>query len=174
MSMPPGRASYSFTPATDSTSMPPGRASYSFTPATYSTSMPPGRASYSFPPVTDSTSMPLLCHFCHRHYVQHSGSGPGELQRHSCYDSGSGELQRHSCSDELQQHSCYDSTSFTMSTFQLGQGHRVKPLARASNTRCYSHKGAHESSMMIVEHHGQPGKSHEHLQRMRTQRTLTP
>eukprot|EP00961_Rhodomonas_salina_P026848 362733-Rhodomonas_salina.1 len=55
------------------------------------------------------------------------------------------ELQLHFCSDELQQHSCYDSTSFTLSTFQLGQGHRVtgKPLARAANTRCYSHKGAH-------------------------------
>eukprot|EP00961_Rhodomonas_salina_P195575 2640596-Rhodomonas_salina.1 len=61
-----------------------------------------------------------------------------------------------------------------MSMFQFVLGHRIKPLARAANTRCYSHKGAHESSMMIIEHHGQPGRSHEHSQRTRTQRILTP
>eukprot|EP00961_Rhodomonas_salina_P085466 1148008-Rhodomonas_salina.1 len=56
-----------------------------------------------------------------------------------------------------------------MSTFQFGLGHRINPLARAVNTTCYSHKGAHKSSMMIVKHHGQPGRSHEHLPRTRTQ-----
>eukprot|EP00961_Rhodomonas_salina_P040532 544518-Rhodomonas_salina.1 len=61
-----------------------------------------------------------------------------------------------------------------MSTFQFGLGHRINPLARVANTRCYSRKGAHESSMMIVKHPGQPGRSHEHLLRTRTQRILTP
>eukprot|EP00961_Rhodomonas_salina_P179286 2419201-Rhodomonas_salina.4 len=51
---------------------------------------------------------------------------------------------------------------------------QARPLARAANTKCYSCKGEHEFSMMIVEHHGQPGKSHEHLQRTRTQRIPTP
>eukprot|EP00961_Rhodomonas_salina_P069058 927239-Rhodomonas_salina.1 len=58
-----------------------------------------------------------------------------------------------------------------MSTFQFGRGDRIKPLARATNTRCYSRKGEHESSIMIVEHHGQPGRSHEHSPRTRTQQT---
>eukprot|EP00961_Rhodomonas_salina_P016357 220061-Rhodomonas_salina.1 len=127
--MPPGRASYSLTSATYSTSMPPGLASYSFTPATDSTSMQQGRASYSVTPATDSMSII-------------AASWSGELLRHSC-------------------HLLYEHDSW-LSTFQFGRGDKIKPLARAANTRCYSRKGAHKSSMMIVEHHGQPGRSHEH------------
>eukprot|EP00961_Rhodomonas_salina_P161320 2171522-Rhodomonas_salina.1 len=116
--------------------MSPGRASYSNTPATDSMSMPPGRVSHS----------------CHRLYKHASGSGeplPSPTLR-ACLRVGR--------------------ATPTLPPLTLrarlrdGQGNRIKPLpvARPANTRCYSCKGEHESSMMIVKHHGQPGRSHEH------------
>eukprot|EP00961_Rhodomonas_salina_P135792 1827026-Rhodomonas_salina.1 len=103
-------------------------------------------------------------------YNEHA-SRSGELLQHYSHRlhehaSGSGELLQHS------RHRLYEHAPGLGEATGSSPWH--KPLARPANTRCYSHKVVHKSLMMIVEHHGQPGRSHEHSPRTRTQWILTP